>query len=373
MAERPLRAAIVGTGFMGSVHAQAVKAAGHELVGFAGSSRVKAEQTAARLGGRAFDSVDALADAPDVDVVHVCTPNHVHLTHALQALQSGKHVICEKPLATTSDDAETLVRIAEQMGVAGFVPFVYRFYPAIQEMRGRISRGDSGPIHLMHGSYLQDWLASASAENWRVQADVGGASRTFADIGVHWFDLLEYVSGHRVSRVFAKMDTVYPSRAGSTVSTEDAVYVVFETDRGATGSFLASQVSLGRKNRILLEIDGQDAAFSFDHQAVNQLWIGGASANTVLETGPETLHSPEALEVQKVPSGHPQGYRDAFEAFVANSYQTIAGDQVSIQLPTFSDGLRAVRLTDAVVESARQSAWVSVVEHAPRSMVQAKA
>ena len=155
----------------------------------------------------------------------------------------------KKPLATTSQDGEALVSEAARANREGFVPFVYRFYPSVQEMRHRIAQGDSGPIHLIHGSYLQDWLASATASNWRVNSQTGGPSRTFGDIGVHWCDLLEHVTGHKISRLFANTDTVFTERDGAEVATEDAVHIIFETDHGATGSFLASQVSLGRKKQ----------------------------------------------------------------------------------------------------------------------------
>jgi predicted dehydrogenase len=356
----PLRAGIIGTGFMGSVHAQAVRAAGHTLVGFAGSTPDKAHAMANENGGVGFSSVDSLLGSDDIDVVHVCTPNHLHRDHAVRALQHGKHVVCEKPLATTAQDGEALVLEAGRANRKGFVPFVYRFYPAVQEMRHRIAQGDAGPIHLIHGSYLQDWLASATASNWRVNSTTGGPSRTFGDIGVHWCDLMEHVTGHRITRLMAKTDTVFAQRNGTDVATEDAVHILFETNAGATGSFLASQVSLGRKNKIVLEVDGPLAAFAFDHTVPNQLWMGETQKNTVIESGPETLHAPSALSLQTIPSGHPMGYTDAFRSFIHEAYRTIPRDDAPGIVATFDDGLRAIHLTEAVIASAKQSQWVTV-------------
>ena len=356
----PLRAGIIGTGFMGAVHAEAVRAAGHTVVGFAGSHPDKAHTMANKNGGVGFASVEALIASDEVDIVHVCTPNHLHRDHAMPALHAGKHVVCEKPLATTAQDGEALVSEAARANREGFVPFVYRFYPAVQEMRHRIAQGDSGPIHLIHGSYLQDWLASATASNWRVNSQTGGPSRTFGDIGVHWCDLLEHVTGHKISRLLANTDTVFTERDGAEVATEDAVHILFETDHGATGSFLASQVSLGRKNKIVLEVDGPLAAFSFDHTMPNQLWMGEMAKNTVIESGLETLTGHDALSLQTVPSGHPMGYADSFRSFVNEAYTSIDQDTPSSIVPTFIDGLRAIHLTEAVMTSSKQSRWVTI-------------
>lgn len=356
----PLRAGIIGTGFMGTVHADAVRAAGHTLVGFAGSQPDKAQAMADKNGGRGFASVEALIASNDIDVVHVCTPNHLHRDHTIPALQQGKHVVCEKPLATTVEDGKELVSEANRVNRKGFVPFVYRFYSAVQEMRHRIAKGEAGPIHLIHGSYLQDWLASATASNWRVNSHTGGPSRTFGDIGVHWCDLLEHVTGHRITKLFANTDTVFTERNGAEVATEDAVHILFKTNHGATGSFLASQVSLGRKNKIVLEVDGPLAAFSFDHTTPNQLWMGETTKNTVIESGAETLTSHDALSLQTVPSGHPMGYPDAFRSFVSEAYTSINEDTPSEIVPTFADGLRAIYLTEAVMTSSKESRWVSI-------------
>jgi predicted dehydrogenase len=206
-----LRSAIAGTGFIGAVHAAAVRAAGGTVTGVLASSPARGAAAAQRLGaGRSYsDEAELLADA-DVDVVHVCTPNHLHAELAEAALAAGRHVVCEKPLATTSDAAERLAAAAGDRVAA--VPFVYRYYPTVREARRRVGDGTSGPVHLVHGTYLQDWLLSAQDDNWRVDAELGGASRAFADIGSHWCDLAEFVTGHRVSRLSARTTIAVPDR-----------------------------------------------------------------------------------------------------------------------------------------------------------------
>jgi predicted dehydrogenase len=351
-----MRSGIIGTGFIGGVHAYAVRAAGGVLAHVVGESPEHAAGAARRLGAEhACASAEELINADDVDVVHVCTPNALHVPQAEAAIRAGKHVICEKPLATDPADARRLVEAAADAGLVAAVPFVYRFYPSVREARARIGAGDAGPLWLLHGSYLQDWLAGSDASNWRVDPKLGGASRAFGDIGVHWCDLMEFTTGHRITRLIARMATAYPDRI-----TEDGAVVLFDTDRGASGSVVVSQVSLGRKNRLWFEFDGPSASYAFDQELPDSLWVGGKRGNQVVPRGPDTFSGP-AAGYARLPAGHPQGYQDSFTAFVADVYAAIGGHKPD-GLPVFADGLRAAVLTAAVVESAADETWVEVPE-----------
>jgi predicted dehydrogenase len=351
-----MRSGSIGTGFIGGVHAYAVRAAGGVLAHVAGESPEHAAGAARRLGAEhACASAEELINADDVDVVHVCTPNALHVPQAEAAIRAGKHVICEKPLATDPADARRLVEAAADAGLVAAVPFVYRFYPSVREARARIGAGDAGPLWLLHGSYLQDWLAGSDASNWRVDPKLGGASRAFGDIGVHWCDLMEFTTGHRITRLIARMATAYPDRI-----TEDGAVVLFDTDRGASGSVVVSQVSLGRKNRLWFEFDGPSASYAFDQELPDSLWVGGKRGNQVVPRGPDTFSGP-AAGYARLPAGHPQGYQDSFTAFVADVYAAIGGHKPD-GLPVFADGLRAAVLTAAVVESAADETWVEVPE-----------
>jgi predicted dehydrogenase len=359
-----LRAGIIGTGFMGSVHAQAVRAAGGEVSAVAGSSRASAQAAAAGLYARtAAESPDALIARDDVDVVHICTPNATHADLARKAIAAGKSVVCEKPLATSVADARELTDLAAQAGVVTAVPFVYRFYPAVREARDRILRGDAGRLWLLHGSYLQDWLAGAQATNWRVDARLGGASRAFGDIGVHWCDLMEFTTGHRITRLVAKTSRAYDQRESggrlSSVATEDGATLLFETDKGATGSLVVSQVSPGRKNRLWFSFDGTEASLSFNQERPDTLHLGQTDFRSEIAVGPNTLTTPGGQRYARLPPGHPQGYQDSFNSFVADVYAAVQGQRPE-GLPTFRDGLRAAQLTDAVITSAARQTWVDV-------------
>jgi predicted dehydrogenase len=242
------------------------------------------------------------------------------------------------------------------------VPFVYRFYPSVREAKARVSSGSTGPIRLIHGSYLQDWLALPDDHNWRVDAATGGASRAFADIGVHWCDIVEFATGQRIVRLAAKFMTAYPARtvAGEMrpVDTEDAAAVLFETDSGAIGSLLLSQITHGRKNRLWFSLDGAAASLAFDQELPDSLWVGGREANQILRRGAVASDATVA-RYNMLPPGHPQGYQDSFTAFVSDVYTSVQGTPVD-GLPTFADGLRAAQLTEAVLQSAKQQTWVEV-------------
>jgi len=361
----PLRSGIIGAGFIGSVHAQAVRASGGIVAAVADVTPEAATAAAVRMGARAAAaSAEELIESPDIDVVHICTPNHLHAVLALKAISAGKAVICEKPLATTVTDAEDVVVLARQKGVVTGVPFVYRYYQTVREARMRVQRGDVGALWVMHGSYLQDWLSSSADINWRVDAALGGSSRAFGDIGVHWCDVVEFVSGHRITRLSAQMKTAIASRqASEQVTTEDLATVQFETSQGAIGSLVVSQVSPGRKNRLWFSIEGAELSIAFDQEQPETLWVGSRASASVVPRGITPMPSASPL-LTPLPPGHPQGYQDCFNAFVGDVYAAVRGEAVD-GLPAFGDGLRAARITRAVLDSAQQGQWVDVPEELP--------
>ncbi|MEV0791237.1 Gfo/Idh/MocA family oxidoreductase [Kribbella sp. NPDC050459] len=356
---RKLRVGIVGGGFMGRVHGRSALVSGATVVGAVGSSPARAEAAAEATGAeRGFASLDELL-AADIDVVHICTPNNTHRDVALKAFEAGKHVVCEKPLATSAKDATGLAAAAHEAGLVGAVPFVYRYHPMVRELRTRIAAGDAGVITSLHGSYLQDWLAGADDQNWRVDDTTGGPSRTFADIGSHWCDLTEFVTGDRIAAISAQLRTVRAQRGGVEVRTEDLATAQFRTEAGVVGTIVVSQVAAGRKNRLYLEVSGTESSFGFDQEDPDRLWVGRRDASQLLTRDPETL-SPPAARVNRLPAGHAQGYQDAFDSFVADSYAAVLGDRPD-GLPDFAAGARSAHVVDAVLRSAADgSAWITV-------------
>jgi len=388
-----VRAGIAGAGMVAAVHADAIRRAGGSVVGVAASTPERSKAAAQRVGaGRAFDSAAELAVADEIDVLHVCTPNALHAPLVRAALAAGKHVVCEKPLSLTGADSDGLVTLAEQSGLVNAVPLVYRYHPMTVEARERVRRAELGAIRLIHGHYLQDWLARPEDNNWRVDPAVGGASRAFADIGSHWCDLLEWITGHRISELTAATQTVLPERSAEAretftgieaeipaelaetaetrqaaqpervpVTTEDAVQVLFRTDRGATGALVVSQVSPGRKNRLWFEIDGADRSLAYDGEDPENLFLGGRDRTEIVR---RDALSPQATRINAVPAGHPWGYRDCFAAFTEDVYAAItnpdAAAQHPPQYPTFADAARTAHITDAVLTSATDRSWIEV-------------
>ncbi|MFM7029987.1 MAG: Gfo/Idh/MocA family protein [Micrococcales bacterium] len=356
-----LRAGIVGSGFMAKVHARAIRDAGHEVIGIASSTPESARRVADQIAiGTVFDSWQELVDSDSVDVVHVCTPNELHAEIAIAAANAGKNIVCEKPIAVSYAEAKEIRDAVEGNGVEFAVPFAYRFYPVVREMRQRLQHGEAGPVHLIHGNYLQDWLADEEATNWRVDSTHGGVSRAFADIGTHWCDLMEFVSGDRIASLTANCSRAYENRGGRKVLTEDIANVIFKTVSGVSGSLTVSQVSLGRKNQLLIEFDGSKASYTFNQENPDSLLVGGKTSNQIITHGQETLRFDDAKRLSQVPSGHPQGYQDAFNAFMADAYDVFQGEKRD-GVANIEDGVRAAALVEAVVTSAESKQWVEVV------------
>lgn len=354
-----IRAGFLGAGFMAQVHSRAARAAGAVPLSLASSHAGRAEVAARALRiGRAERDAVSLLGADDIDVVHVCTPNATHAAYASAAVAAGKHVICEKPLATSVDDARALVAATRAAGVVGAVPFVYRYHPMVREARARIARGEVGTLLTLDCSYLQDWLLEADDDDWRVDAAQGGASRAFADIGSHLVDLIEFVTGDRVARLVARTRTVFRERAGSRVANEDIAALIIELAGGALGTVLVSQMAPGRKNALVLEVHGTAESLRFAQERPEELWVGRREGSQLLLRNP-LGDAPDSARLSILPAGHPMGYQDAFNAFVADAYSAMAGVAPE-GLPTFDDGLRAVVLTAAVLESAVSRNWVEV-------------
>lgn len=370
------KAAIIGAGFIGRVHARAIRNAGSEVRAIAASTDDASKRAADDMGvPTILESAESLADRTDIDVVHICTPNDTHAVYASAALEAGKHVVCEKPLATDLASARPLAKLAASSDRVTTVPFIYRFYPTVREMRERIRYNGNGSIRLIHGSYLQDWLSHSSDWTWRIDPEVGGPSRAMADIGSHWCDLMEFVTGHRITSLVANTTVAVPQRYSTDVesfstgtadqgpevkvTTEDIASLMFKTDHGATGSVVASQVSPGRKNRLWIEIDTETAGYTFDQENPERLWIGGRSETQVLMRDPATFGS-AAQPYMVLPAGHPQGYGDSFDLFVRDTYRAIRDKAPQPGLPTFNDGLRSVLIVDAVLRSSATSKWVEV-------------
>lgn len=369
----PPRVALIGTGMIAAAHLRAARTAGAQVIGALGSRPERSTQLAGEwdIPTGYPDLAALIADRPTA--AHVCTPNDSHAAYTEALIRAGIHVVLEKPVATSTAEARHLAELAEQFGVLVTVPYVYRYHPLVREIRARRIAGEFGDIALIHGSYLQDWLLSPDSTTWRIDAAAGGPSRAFADIGTHWCDLAEFVSGEQFASLSATTAITHPTRpvgtgtsfgGGTTaierapVHTEDIAMVNFRTARGVPANTVISQVSAGRKNRLWLEIDGTTGSAVFDQENPETVWLGREQESAVLHRGEAGAH-PDQARLNRIPAGHPQGWTDAFTAFVTDSYAAFRG-RLPEGLPTIGDGLRSVQLIDAVLTSARDQKWVEV-------------
>jgi predicted dehydrogenase len=384
---------VIGTGFAAGAHIDALRRVPEvELVAVAGSDRQRAEALAALHGLRGYADYRVLLEEPAVDAVHTCTVNSLHHDVNLAALEHGKHVLSEKPLAVTSEESEELVAAADRVaerGVVSGVCFNYRHYPMIAELRERVRGGEHGAVHFVHGQYLQDWLLLDTDWNWRVAEAEGahGGSRAVADIGSHWTDLVQYVTGDAVTEVFADLATLHstrlrPAQAGSTFTTaeanggepvpvdsEDFGTVLIRMASGARGTFTVSQASAGAKNELRFQIDAASAALAWHQERPERAWIGRRSApNLELVRDPSTLH-PRAARLTRLPAGHPEGWADALGNLFADFYAAVAarqaGERYQSDFASFRDGHARVQLVEAVMRSDREERWVPVKAAAP--------
>jgi predicted dehydrogenase len=373
---RRLRAAVIGTGFVGPFHVDAVRRGGiGEVVALAGSNP---DRTVARAQAldvpMATTDLDALFADTSIDVVHVCTPNASHVELARRALEAGKHVVVEKPLALTTEDARGLADLARRMGRHGLVAFTYRGYPMVRRARRLVADGELGSLRLIHGNYLQDWLSDETDYNWRLEPGAG-ASRAVADIGSHWFDTAQFVSGQRITAVLADLATFIPTRQRPLVETaafteasgerepveigsEDAATILVRFDDGSRGAVVISQVSPGRKNTFGLEIAGSRASLAWEQERPERLWLGARSEARILTREPSAV----SHGVPSLPAGHPEGWAEAMRDLLRDFYMAIANDEDPAEpqpYPTLNDGAQAVALVEAVMESALTERWTN--------------
>jgi predicted dehydrogenase len=374
-------AAVIGTGFIGTVHVEALRRIGVQVRGVLGSTPERGRVRAGALGvPRAYDSLAHLLDDTSVDVVHVTSPNDLHVSQTRDALRAGKHVICEKPLAMTAEESAELVQLAAETGLVNATNFNIRYYPLNQHAHDAVAAGELGDVRLVTGRYFQDWLLLESDWNWRLQPERGGALRAVGDIGSHWLDLMTFVTGQRVSAVMADLATFIETRHEPTgpvetfatdrsaetvergIATEDTATILLRFDNGARGAVSVSQISPGRKNSLQYEIDGSSSALAWDSEQPDQLWIGHRERpNEILLKNP-ALMGPSGRSASVLPGGHVEGFADTFGAHFRAVYADVVAGAPSSHpgYPSFADGHDEMLVGDAIARSAREGRWIEV-------------
>jgi predicted dehydrogenase len=377
---------LVGPGFVGVHHIDAVRRLGFvDVVAVADVNEAVARERADALGiAKAYGSFEALAADPSVDVIHNTTPNYLHGPVIRAAIAHRKHIISEKPLASSSAEAQALWTAAADAGVVHAVTFNYRGNPLVQQARTMVAGGDIGAVHFVHGGYLQDWLLKPTDFSWRLEPEQGGASSAFADIGSHWCDLAQHVIGSPIVEVLADLATVVPIRYRPAVSpqafggsaddarepfrirSEDLATILVRFENGARGCATIGQVCAGHKNDLWIELNAANASIRWRQEQQNELWVGRRdTANELLAKDP-SLMAQAARPYAHLPGGHQEGWADAFANVMRDIYSFIAdgrapGDRRPPAFATFEDGYRIACLVDAVLESHRTGGtWTKV-------------
>ena len=376
-------AAVVGAGFIGPVHVEALRRLGITVTGILGCDRAESESAMQTLGlPKAYRDLDEILADDAVDAVHLAVPNVLHYEFAKRALNAGKHVMCEKPLAMNSTESAELAELAASKDLAAAVCYNIRFYPLNLEARDMAARGDLGDVYAINGSYVQDWLFYDTDYNWRVLADQGGQLRAIADIGTHWMDLVLSITGLEVEAVMADLKTVHEVRnrpkgevetfTGKTtqqiqtepveITTEDYGCVMFRFTGGARGSLYVSQVTAGRKNCLRWEISGSKCALAFNSESPNELWIGRRDGPNQSLLRDPALVADVPRGYINYPGGHNEGFPDAFKQCFRSFYDYIAAGNFAAKpmYPTFDEGHREVILCEAILESHRHQKWVTL-------------
>ncbi len=380
---KTINVGVIGMGMIGPIHVEALRRLGYvNVVAIADVDQASVDRKNEQLCvPKAYGNYHDLIADPEVEVVHVCTPNFLHHEMVMEALNAGKHVVCDKPLAMNVAQGTELYELAKSKGLVAALNFNVRYYPLIHEVKAMIEAGELGRVLAVTGSYTQDWLLKETDYSWRLEPDKSGESRAVADIGSHWMDAVEFMLGERVSKVFADFAIFHPTRkkplkpvetySGKILTpedyeevpivTEDYAAVLFHCENGAHGHMTVNQAAAGCKNRIFFEINGTKRSVRFDSERPNDLWIGERDTlNGALMRDPALLH-PSASKLVSYPGGHNEGFPDSFKQCFRQIYDFIRSDGMANNLPvvfpTFEDGVRELQLNEKIVASARGNCW----------------
>lgn len=382
-----IKTAVIGSGFMGGAHIEALqRIGGVDVIAIVSDDETGAKELQSKYDiPKYYSDWQEVMNDDEVEVIHNCTPNFLHFEINKVAIESGKHILSEKPLTLTANESAELLSLLKKNNVVNGINFNYRFYPLVQNARVEIEKGNLGDIYLVHGNYLQDWLYYETDYNWRLETELSGTSRAIADVGSHWCDTVQFVTGQKFKRVFANLVTIHkkrkkPTKAVATfkgkeeststdyqeieINTEDAGSVLIQFENGAQGVFTVSQVSAGRKNHFSLEIDGSKKAISWNQERPNEMWVGYREKPNEIVIKDPALIDESVRKYASYPGGHPEGYPDGPKNLFANFYQFIREgkdpQKDKPDFPTFADGHIENKIVEAILKSNKEQKWVDV-------------
>jgi len=381
------RVAVIGTGYIGVVHIeQLMRLPNVEIVGVADKNRALAQGVALKYGiPRIYDDAHFAISDPTVDVIHNCTPSNLHFELNKAAMLAGKEVLSEKPLALSAAESAELVRIAEKNNVTTGINFCYRYYPVVQEAAARVARGDIGTVYNVMGHYLQDWLLYETDYSWRLDPAMAGASNIMGDLGSHWCDLAQFVTGLKITEVMAELRTVLPVRkrpkSNETltfsvasdieyddvpVSLDEYGSMLIRFENGASGTFTTSQLAAGRKCTIDVQVYASDGSLAWNHERSAELWLGHRNSSNEIFFESPIQQDPSTRHYAKLPSGHPMGYMDAVLNLFSDFYRAIdckrSGKDADVVLPDFAAGHCEMKILEAAIKSKETGTWAKIEE-----------
>lgn len=374
-----ITAAVIGTGFIGTVHIEAIRRLGIPIKGVLAGTTHSTESARKKFNlEKAYKELSEIAADPEVNIVHVTSPNALHFDQVTQLLNAGKHIICEKPLALSASEGEALFSLAESQNLVHALCFNTRFYPMVHEARQLIKSGKIGQPRYVLGSYHQDWLLLETDWNWRLEGEKAGELRAIADIGSHLIDQVSFVSGLEVESVLADLHTIVlerdkpigpvqtftvdssSERKRVNIYSDDAAGILIRFRNGARGTISISQISAGRKNNLAWEISGTDSAISFETIEPEKLWIGHrGQPNEIFLKDPTTL-SIDAAKNALYPGGHVEGFGETFVALFERVYADIDRPVRVKDYPTFKDGIASLKVTEGIAQSSKTQKWVEI-------------
>jgi predicted dehydrogenase len=381
-----IRAGIVGCGFIGRIHIEALRRLGFvEVTALASHNQDVADKKSKEMSiPKAYGSWKDLVHDDEVDIVHINTTNELHYPIAKECISAGKHVLCEKPLAMNATESAELLEMARRSGVVHALCHNMRYYPLVKQARAMVQAGELGEIRLVHGHYMQDWLFLETDYNWRLVSELSGASRAVGDVGTHWLDMVQHVTGQRVVSVYADITTFIPVRKKPVrevetytkqemkpedytdveIDTEDHATIILKFSGGAKGVVLVCQVCAGRKNYVHFEINGSKRSIEWCGEKPNHMWIGErGKVNAEFIKNPAIMDA-EAARYAGAPCGLGEGYLDTFRSIFSDLYGWIrdgrAMDDEAAPFPTFLTGHEELSIVEAVLKSAKTGTWTDV-------------